>query len=63
MPRGIVIDTLGNLLVVERGKGVTGHRLNAQGCVISSKVVIADTSLNHGIDVNVLGNRLVARYD
>ncbi|RXW15117.1 hypothetical protein EST38_g10738 [Candolleomyces aberdarensis] len=57
-PRGITLDSQGNLLVIERGKGLTGHRLDSDGCVLSSRVIIEDENLNHGLDVN--GNRLVA---
>jgi len=49
-PRGIAIDTAGHLLVIERGKGLTVHVLDATGCVTSSKTLISDTGLNHGID-------------
>ncbi|RXW12263.1 hypothetical protein EST38_g13592 [Candolleomyces aberdarensis] len=59
-PRGIAMDTLGQLLVVERRKGVTGHVLDANGCVTSSKTVIQDNGLNHGIDVHPAGNKLFA---
>lgn len=61
-PRGIVVDTLGNLLVVQRGVGISVHSLDSNGCVKSTKTLVADTTLNHGIDVNILGNKLVARY-
>ncbi|KAG2006953.1 cellobiose dehydrogenase [Coprinopsis cinerea AmutBmut pab1-1] len=60
MPRGITLDTRGNLLVVERGRGLTGHTLDANGCVTSSKVVIQDTQINHGIDVHPSGRRIIA---
>jgi len=60
-PRGIVLDSRGNLLVVERNKGITIHTLGSNGCVTSSKTLISDTSLNHGIDINAAGNKLAAR--
>ncbi|KAJ2916211.1 hypothetical protein MD484_g4181, partial [Candolleomyces efflorescens] len=59
-PRGIAMDTKGNLIVIERNKGVTGHTLNADGCVTSSKTIIADNGPNHGIDFNPAGNQLYA---
>jgi len=62
-PRGIILDSRGNLLVVERGKGITIHSLDATGCVVDNKTLIADTTLNHGIDINAAGNKLVARWD
>jgi hypothetical protein len=61
-PRGIAMDTKGNLIVIERNKGVTGHTLNADGCVTSSKTIIQDNGPNHGIDFNPAGNQLYARY-
>lgn len=59
-PRGIAVDPKGNLFVVERNKGVTGHVLNADGCVTSSKTVIADTGPNHGIDFSPSGDKIYA---
>jgi hypothetical protein len=59
-PRGIIIDSAGHLLVMERGVGITGHTLDANGCVTDSKVIVDDKRLNHAVDV--VGSRLVARY-
>jgi hypothetical protein len=50
--RGIVFDTAGNLLVVESGKGITAHTLDASGCIVSSKTLIKQNNLNHGICLN-----------
>jgi DNA-binding beta-propeller fold protein YncE len=61
-PRGIAMDTQGHLLVSERNKGITGHVLDANGCVTSSKTVVQDNGPNHGIDVNPEGTKLFARY-
>lgn len=47
-------------MVLERGIGVTGHTLDANGCVTDSKVIVDDDRLNHAVDV--VGNMLVARY-
>jgi 6-phosphogluconolactonase (cycloisomerase 2 family) len=47
-PRGIIFDTAGNLLVIEKGKGVTAFTLNdAGGCltVKSTAVVVQDSSV------------------
>ncbi|EAU83830.2 hypothetical protein CC1G_09499 [Coprinopsis cinerea okayama7 len=57
-PRGITMDSRGNLLVLQRGIGVTGHQVDANGCVTSSQTIIQDTRLNHGLDV--VGNKLYA---
>jgi len=58
-PRGIAVDTVGNLLVVQRGMGISGHALDANGCVSSTKTIVSDTGLNHGIDV--VADKLFAR--
>ena len=62
MPRGIAVDPRGNLLVIQRGRGLTGHTLDANGCVTSTKTIIANTQINHGIDVTADGRRIIARY-
>jgi hypothetical protein len=60
-PRGLTIDTRGNLLVIQRNRGLTGHTVDAMGCVTSTKTIIANTALNHAIDVHPSGTRLIAR--
>jgi glucose/arabinose dehydrogenase len=52
--RGIVFDTAGNLLIVESGKGITVHTLasDGSGCIASSKTLIKQNNLNHGIYLN-----------
>ncbi|KAH6903287.1 cellobiose dehydrogenase [Coprinopsis sp. MPI-PUGE-AT-0042] len=57
-PRGIILDSEGHPLVLERGIGVTGHTLDSNGCVTNSTVVVEDDRLNHAVDV--VGTRLVA---
>ncbi|CZR62460.1 uncharacterized protein PAC_12357 [Phialocephala subalpina] len=47
--RGVVFDSAGHLLVVESGKGITAHTLDASGCVQSSKTIVSQLNLNHGI--------------
>lgn len=63
-PRGIKFDAKGALLVVESGHGVTALNLDyaANGCisVSSKKSVVADSSLNHGIEVSSNGTYLYA---
>ncbi|KAL8423770.1 hypothetical protein RB596_003842 [Gaeumannomyces avenae] len=51
-PRGIATDSQGNLLVVEEGSGVRHVKLAQSGgsvCVQSSKQLLADNQLTHGI--------------
>jgi glucose/arabinose dehydrogenase len=59
-PRGIILDSAGHLLVVEVGKGITAHTLDTTGCVSSSKTLIAQTNLNHGIYLSPDGLTLYA---
>ena len=63
-PRGIKFDTAGNLLVIEEEVGVTALRFedDDDGCLnlASKDTVVADTSLNHGIEISEDGNTLYA---
>jgi hypothetical protein len=49
-PRGIVFDVKGNLLVIERGVGVTGFQSVEGGWMRT--VVVNNTGLTHGIEVD-----------
>lgn len=62
-PRGLVFDSLNNLLVVEAGgAGVRYIKLTDNGgtdvCVASSKQLIDERGLNHGIDLSADGKTL-----
>ncbi|KAF9264133.1 soluble quino protein glucose dehydrogenase [Marasmius fiardii PR-910] len=62
-PRDMVFDTLGNLLIAEQGLvGIRLVKLTDYGgldvCANSSKVLIPDASLNHGIDLSPDGSTL-----
>jgi len=59
-PRSMVWDSAGNLLVVQSGKGITIHKMGADGCVTSSSTLIALNSLNHGITFSADGKTLYA---
>jgi len=63
-PRGIKFDTAGNLLVIEEEVGVSALRFedDGDGCpnLASKDTVVADTSLNHGIEISEDGNTLYA---
>ncbi|KKA28958.1 hypothetical protein TD95_000910 [Thielaviopsis punctulata] len=69
-PRGVKVDTKGNLLVVDWGRGVIANTFGSDGCIASSKVLIDNTDLNHGIEVTPTGKFLLVssmttiwRYD
>ncbi|KAF2254542.1 glucose sorbosone dehydrogenase [Trematosphaeria pertusa] len=62
-PRGLIFDSLNNLLVVESGgAGVRYIKLTDNGgtdvCVASSKQLIPERGLNHGIDLSADGKTL-----
>ncbi|KAI1497949.1 soluble quino protein glucose/sorbosone dehydrogenase [Biscogniauxia marginata] len=63
MPRGIVFDTAGNLLVAEQGgsgirRVVLTEDEDRNPCVASSSQLIADRTLNHGIAISQDGKTL-----
>ncbi|KAK2040757.1 carbohydrate-binding cytochrome b562 [Colletotrichum somersetense] len=57
-PRGVAADSEGNLLVVQSGKGVTVHTFGSDGCISSTKTLISNPSLNHGIGFTPDGKTL-----
>ncbi|KAF2472298.1 soluble quino protein glucose dehydrogenase [Lindgomyces ingoldianus] len=60
-PRGIIFDNKGNLLVVERGNGVSAFAVSGTGSCITlseKKTVVGDGSLNHGIEITDDGKTL-----
>ncbi|KAF2713167.1 glucose sorbosone dehydrogenase [Pleomassaria siparia CBS 279.74] len=62
-PRGIIFDSLNNMLVVEAGgAGVRYVNLTDNGgtnvCVGTSKQLIPEKTLNHGIDISADGKTL-----
>ncbi len=59
-PRGLIFDTSGNLLVVQNGLGITAHRVAPNGCLGSSKTLIAQRNINHGIALSHDGKTLYA---
>ncbi|KAH6716794.1 cellobiose dehydrogenase-like protein [Leptodontidium sp. MPI-SDFR-AT-0119] len=58
--RGVIFDTAGNILVVESGKGITAHTVGSDGCITSSKTIIPQRSLSHGIALDANGTTLYA---
>lgn len=59
-PRGLTIDSAGNLLLVQNGLGITVHSIRPDGCFTSSKTLIAQPNLNHGIALSIDGKTLYA---
>jgi len=58
--RTIVFDPNGNMLVSQSGKGISVHTFGADGCVASSNLLIAQTTLNHGLALSPDGKTLYA---
>ncbi|KAF2185584.1 iron reductase domain protein [Zopfia rhizophila CBS 207.26] len=59
-PRGIVWDSAGNLLVVQNSEGISAHAVGPDGCMTSTKTIISQRNLNHGIVVSPDGKTLYA---
>ncbi|KAG9236982.1 hypothetical protein BJ875DRAFT_502985 [Amylocarpus encephaloides] len=59
-PRSIVFDTLGNMLVVQNGRGVSVHTMSADGCITSTKMLISANYLNHGLALSIDGKTIYA---
>ncbi|KAI0148407.1 soluble quino protein glucose dehydrogenase [Xylariaceae sp. FL1272] len=60
MPRTIVFDPLGNILVLQAGNGVSVHTFGADGCINSTASLISNTGLNHGLSLTPDGKTLYA---
>ena len=58
--RTIVFDTLGNMLVSQAGAGISVHTFGADGCVNSTKMLISNAQLNHGLALTPDGKTLYA---
>ncbi|KAI1418775.1 soluble quino protein glucose dehydrogenase [Xylaria sp. FL1777] len=59
-PRDLVLDGEGRLLIVEEGVGLSQHIVDANGCIINSRLLISNTDLNHGICLSTDGQSLYA---
>lgn len=59
-PRGVIFDYAGNLLVVQNGLGISVHKIGSDGCLVSSKTLITQRNLNHGIVLSNDGKTLYA---
>lgn len=59
-PRSIQFDSAGNMLVVQSGKGISYHKMGTDGCVTSTKMLLSQNNLNHGIAMSPDGKTLYA---
>ncbi|KAH7094502.1 cellobiose dehydrogenase-like protein [Paraphoma chrysanthemicola] len=59
-PRGLIFDSAGHLLVVQNGLGITAHEIGPNGCIATSKTLIRQQNLNHGIVLGPDGKTLYA---
>lgn len=60
LPRTIVFDPLGNMLVLQQTTGVSVHTFGADGCVNSSRTILSNRALNHGLALTPDGRTLYA---
>ena len=59
-PRSITFDPLGHMLVLQATSGVSVHTFGEDGCVNSTKSLLSDPGLNHGLSLSPDGKTLFA---
>jgi hypothetical protein len=59
-PRSIQFDSAANMLVVQSGKGISYHKMGTDGCIASTKILVTQNNLNHGIAMSPDGKTLYA---
>ncbi|KAI1168919.1 soluble quino protein glucose dehydrogenase [Nemania serpens] len=59
-PRTVIWDPNGNMLVSEAGKGISVHTFGDNGCINSTKALISNVQLNHGLSLTPDGTTLYA---
>ena len=57
-PRGIAVDSLGSLLLVEVGRGLSVHTFGEDGCIAGSKLLIDRPGLTHSVELTPGGTTL-----
>lgn len=60
VPRTVIFDSAGNMLVLESNKGISVHTFGPDGCLNSSNTVLANTALNHGLTLSPDSKQLYA---
>ncbi|KAI1166782.1 soluble quino protein glucose dehydrogenase [Nemania serpens] len=59
-PRTILFDPLGNMIVLQATSGVSVHTFGDNGCINSTKILIQNSGLNHGLALTPDGKTLYA---
>lgn len=59
-PRSIVFDPQGHMLVLQATSGISVHTFGDNGCVASSKSLVQNAGLNHGLSLSPDGTTLYA---
>ncbi|KAI0114402.1 soluble quino protein glucose dehydrogenase [Nemania sp. FL0031] len=59
-PRDLIFDSQGRLLIVEEHVGVSQHIIDASGCITSTRLLISNPDLNHGLCLSAAGEILYA---
>lgn len=60
LPRTVVFDTSGNMLVLQQNTGISVHTFGTNGCVNSTTTLLSMISLNHGLSLTPDGKTLYA---
>ncbi|KFA60619.1 hypothetical protein S40285_07941 [Stachybotrys chlorohalonatus IBT 40285] len=57
-PRGMAVDTNGNLLIIQVGLGLTAHTIGTNGCISGARTLISRPQLTHGVALTPDGRTL-----
>ncbi|ORY62416.1 soluble quino protein glucose/sorbosone dehydrogenase [Pseudomassariella vexata] len=59
-PRSMIFDPQGNMLVLQATSGISVHTFGADGCINSTKTLVTNGQLNHGLSLTPDGTKLYA---
>ncbi|KAI0105594.1 soluble quino protein glucose dehydrogenase [Hypoxylon sp. NC0597] len=59
-PRSIIFDNAGNMLVLQASSGISVHTFGSDGCINSTKTLVQNSGLNHGLSITPDGKTVYA---
>lgn len=59
-PRSVILDPAGNLLMIQNGKGITASTIGPDGCLASTRTILTQRNLNHGLALSADGKTIYA---
>ncbi|OTA62056.1 soluble quino protein glucose dehydrogenase [Hypoxylon sp. EC38] len=59
-PRSIIFDNAGHMLVLQASSGISVHTFGADGCINSTKTLVQNSGLNHGLSITPDGKTVYA---